>query len=216
MREKFDKELKVLNDKLLEMAAQVEEAIEDSLTALVEKDLDLAKKVFSSDYIINSMEKDIEDMCLRIILRQHPVARDLRTISSILKMITDLERIGDQAQDISQITMHLIDKDYIKDLKHIKEMSSITTNMVKESINSFLIKDITLIEEIIEKDRKVNHLFDIIRREIIDLIRDDIENGTQAIDFLMIAKYLERIGDHAKNIAEWALFSITGVHKENM
>ena len=201
MREKFDKELKNLNDKLLEMGGQVEEAIEDSLKALVNKDLDLAKKVFTSDDIINSMEKDIEDMCLRIILRQNPVAGDLRMISSILKMITDLERIGDQAQDISQITMHLIDKDYIKDLKHIKEMSSITISMVKDSINAFLIKDIKLIESIIEKDKKVNELFDIIRREIIELIRIDIENGTQAIDFLMIGKYLERIGDHAKNIS---------------
>lgn len=216
MRSKFDKELKILNDKLLEMGGQVEKSIEDALLALVNKDLDLANRVFKSDDIINSMEKDIEDMCLRIILRQHPVAGDLRLISSILKMITDLERIGDQAQDISQITMHLVDKDYIKDLKHIKEMSAITTSMVKESINAFLVKDIELIEEVIKKDKKVNELFDIIRGELIDLIRKDRNNANQAIDFLMITKYLERIGDHAKNIAEWALFSITGVHKENM
>lgn len=216
MRAKFDMELDILNDKLLEMGGQVEGAIEDAVKALVNKDLNLANKVFTSDDIINSMEKDIEDMCLRMILRQHPVASDLRLISSILKMITDLERIGDQAQDISQITMHLVDKDYIKDLKHIKEMSQIATCMVKESINAFLVKDTQLIKEIIEKDRKVNDLFDIIRRELIDLIRKDIKNSTQAIDFLMIAKYLERIGDHAKNVAEWALFSITGVHKENM
>ena len=216
MRSKFDNELKNLNDKLLEMGGQVERSIEDALTALVNKDLNLANKVFSSDDIINSMEKDIEDMCLRIILRQHPVASDLRLISSILKMITDLERIGDQAQDISQITMHLVDKDYIKDLKHIKEMSKITTSMVKDSINAFLVKDIGLIEEVIKKDEKVNELFDIIRGELIDLIRKDRDNANQAIDFLMITKYLERIGDHAKNIAEWALFSITGVHKENV
>ena len=216
MRSKFDNELKNLNDKLLEMGGQVERSIEDALTALVNKDLNLANKVFSSDDIINSMEKDIEDMCLRIILRQHPVASDLRLISSILKMITDLERIGDQAQDISQITMHLVGKDYIKDLKHIKEMSKITKSMVKDSINAFLVKDIGLIEEVIKKDEKVNELFDIIRGELIDLIRKDRDNANQAIDFLMITKYLERIGDHAKNIAEWALFSITGVHKENV
>lgn len=216
MRSKFDKELKILNDKLLEMGGQVEKSIEDALLALVNKDLDLANRVFKSDDIINSMEKDIEDMCLRIILRQHPVAGDLRLISSILKMITDLERIGDQAQDISQITMHLVDKDYIKDLKHIKEMSMITTSMVKESINAFLVKDIDLIEEVIKKDKKVNELFDIIRGELIDLIRKDLDNANQAIDFLMITKYLERIGDHAKNIAEWALFSIIGEHKENI
>ena len=216
MRSKFDNELKNLNDKLLEMGGQVERSIEDALTALVNKDLNLANKVFSSDDIINSMEKDIEDMCLRIILRQHPVAGDLRLISSILKMITDLERIGDQAQDISQITMHLVDKDYIKDLNHIKEMAKITTSMVKDSISAFLVKDIGLIEEVIKKDEKVNELFDIIRGELIDLIRKDRDNANQAIDFLMITKYLERIGDHAKNIAEWALFSITGVHKENV
>lgn len=216
MRAKFDMELDLLNDKLLEMGGQVESAIEHAVKALVNKDLNLANEVFTSDDIADSMEKDIEDMCLRIILRQHPVASDLRLISSILKMITDLERIGDQAQDISQITMHLVDKDYIKDLKHIKEMSQIVTGMVKESIDAFLIKDTELIKEVIEKDKKVNDLFYIIRRELIDLIRKDIENSTQAIDFLMIAKYLERIGNHAKNIAEWALFSITGVHKENM
>lgn len=216
MREKFDRELKNLNDKLLEMGGQVELSIENSLKALVNKDLNLANEVFTCDDVIDSMEKEIEDMCFRIILRQHPVAGDLRLISSILKMITDLERIGDHAQDISQITMHLVDKNYIKDLKHIKEMCEIATSMVKESINAFLVKDTQLIKEIIEKDRKVNDLFDIIRRELIDLIRKDIENSTQAIDFLMIAKYLERIGDHAKNIAEWALFSITGVHKGNI
>lgn len=216
MRAKFDMELNILNDKLLEMGGQVESAIENAVKALANKDLNLANEVFTSDDIINSMEKEIEDMCLRIILRQHPVASDLRLISSILKMITDLERIGDQAQDISQITMHLVDKNYIKDLRHIKEMSEIAISMVKESINAFLVKDTQLIKEIIEKDKRVNDLFYIIRRELIDLIRKDIENSTQAIDFLMIAKYLERIGDHAKNIAEWALFSITGVHKENI
>ncbi|OLS03421.1 phosphate signaling complex protein PhoU [Tissierella creatinophila] len=216
MRAKFDMELNVLNDKLLEMGGQVESAIENAVKALANKDLNLANEVFTSDDIINSMEKEIEDMCLRIILRQHPVASDLRLISSILKMITDLERIGDQAQDISQITMHLVDKNYIKDLRHIKEMSEIAISMVKESINAFLVKDTQIIKEIIEKDKRVNDLFYIIRRELIDLIRKDIENSTQAIDFLMIAKYLERIGDHAKNIAEWALFSITGVHKENI
>lgn len=216
MRSRFDNELEILNDELIEMGSRVERAIEDATKALITKDKELAKKVKSSDHEINSMEKNIEDRCLRLLLQQQPVAGDLRLISSILKMITDLERIGDQAQDISEITLFIIEQDYIKDLIDLPEMAKITIGMVKNSINAFISKDMELAKKVIAEDDKVDKLFYTIKDELIELIRKDINNGHQAIDFLMIAKYFERIGDHAENIAEWVLFSITGVHVENI
>lgn len=216
MRSRFDNELEILNDELIEMGSRVERAIEDATKALITKDKELAKKVKSSDHEINSMEKNIEDRCLRLLLQQQPVAGDLRLISSILNMITDLERIGDQAQDISEITLFIIEQDYIKDLIDLPEMAKITIGMVKNSINAFISKDMELAKKVIAEDDKVDKLFYTIKDELIELIRKDINNGHQAIDFLMIAKYFERIGDHAENIAEWVLFSITGVHVENI
>lgn len=212
MRSRFDNELEILNNELIEMGSRVERAIEDVTKALINKDKELAKKVKTSDHEINSMEKNIEDRCLRLLLQQQPVAGDLRLISSILKMITDLERIGDQAQDISEITLFIIEQDYIKDLIDLPEMAKITIGMVKNSINAFISKDLELAKKVIAEDDKVDNLFYTIKDELIELIRKDINNGHQAIDFLMIAKYFERIGDHAENIAEWVIFSITGEH----
>ncbi|MGN9166084.1 phosphate signaling complex protein PhoU [Tissierellaceae bacterium HCP3S3_D8] len=216
MRNRFDRELNILNNELIEMGSMIERAIEDSYKALMNKDLDLAKSVIDSDDEIDSKEKSIESRCLRLLLQQHPVAKDLRLISSILKMITDLERIGDQAQDIAEITLNLIGKDYIKDLTHLPQMAQTTITMVRESIDSFISKDTSLAKDVIIYDDVVDSLFDTIKEELIYLIREDVKNGEQAIDFLMIAKYFERIGDHAENIAEWVLFSITGVHIDNI
>jgi phosphate transport system protein len=216
MRNRFDRELNILNNELIEMGSMIERAIEDSYKALMNKDLDLAKSVIDSDDEIDSKEKSIESRCLRLLLQQHPVAKDLRLISSILKMITDLERIGDQAQDIAEITLNLIGKDYIKDLTHLPQMAQTTITMVRESIDSFISKDTSLAKDVIIYDDIVDSLFDTIKEELIYLIREDVKNGEQAIDFLMIAKYFERIGDHAENIAEWVLFSITGVHIDNI
>ncbi|MEW8973157.1 MAG: phosphate signaling complex protein PhoU [Tissierellaceae bacterium] len=216
MRNRFDRELNILNNELIEMGSMIERAIEDSYKALMNKDLDLAKSVINSDDEIDSKEKSIESRCLRLLLQQHPVAKDLRLISSILKMITDLERIGDQAQDIAEITLNLIGKDYIKDLIHLPQMAQTTITMVRESIDSFISKDTSLAKDVIIYDDVVDSLFDTIKEELIYLIREDVKNGEQAIDFLMIAKYFERIGDHAENIAEWVLFSITGVHIDNI
>lgn len=216
MRNRFDKELELLNNELIEMGGLVERAIEDATRALINKDIELARRVIDSDDEINSMEKSIENRCLRLLLQQHPVAGDLRLISSILKMITDLERIGDQAQDISEITLFIIEEDYIKDLIDIPEMAKTTMGMVKNSINAFIIKDIELAKKVISEDDIVDNLFDEIKKDLIDLIREDINNGHQAVDLLMIAKYFERIGDHAQNISEWVLFSITGIHVKNI
>lgn len=216
MRGRFDKDLKLLNNELIKMGGLVEKAIENAAKALINQDVDLAKKVVASDDEVNSIEKSIESKCLSLLLQQHPVAGDLRLISSILKMITDLERIGDQARDISEITLYIIGDEFIKELIDLPKMATATIKMVKDSIDAFINKDMELAKNVIAEDDIVDDLFYDIRKELIDLIRKDINNSYQAIDLLMIAKYFERIGDHAQNIAEWVLFSITGVHVNNI
>lgn len=212
MRSRLDRELDLLNNELLEMASLVEKSIEDVTQALIYKDVELAKKVIEADKEIDNMENNIEARCLRLILQQHPVARDLRLISSILKMITDLERIGDQAQDIGEIILTLSKQNFKKDLVYLPKMAEATIKMVKESIDAFVNSDIELANKVIEYDDVVDNLFVTIKDELITLIRDDAVYGEQSIDLLMIAKYFERIGDHAQNIAEWVVFSITGEH----
>lgn len=212
MRNRFDKELDLLNNELIEMGSLVERAIENAVKTLITKDVEIAKKVIKSDNEIDNMEKTIENRCFKMLLQQQPVAGDLRLISSALKMITDLERIGDQAQDIAEITLLVANEIYIKDITHLPQMANATIKMVGESIDAFVNKDIVLAKEVIEYDDVVDDLFNIIKDELIVLIRENVKNGEQAINFLMIAKYLERIGDHAQNIAEWVVFSITGQH----
>lgn len=212
MRSNFDKELDLLNKELIKMGSLVEDKIKGSVEALINRDENLARNIIEGDIEVDNMERDIESKCLKLILRQQPVARDLRLISSILKMITDLERIGDHAQDISEISLLISRKKHIKELTHIPQMAEATIYMVKKSIDAFVNHDMNLAYEVIKFDDKVDHLFDIIKDELIFLIRDNVDNGEQAINFLMIAKYLERIGDHAENIAEWVVFSITGEH----
>lgn len=212
MRSNFDRELDLLNTELIKMGSLVEDRIKDAVKALINRDKDLAKYIIKGDIEVDNMEREIESKCLKLIIQQHPVARDLRMISSILKMITDLERIGDHAQDISEISLLFSNERYIKELTHIPQMAEATIYMVKKSIDAFVNHDMDLAYEVIKFDDKVDHLFDIIKDELIHLIREDVNNGEQAINFLMIAKYFERIGDHAENIADWVLFSITGDH----
>ncbi|NLY60870.1 MAG: phosphate signaling complex protein PhoU, partial [Clostridiales bacterium] len=205
-------ELDLLNNELIEMASLVEKSIEDASKALIYKDVELAKEVIEADKEIDNMENNIEARCLRLILQQHPVARDLRLISSILKMITDLERIGDQAQDIGEIILTLSNQTLKRDLVYLPKMAEATIKMVKESIDAFVNRDMDLANQVIEYDDVVDNLFVTIKDELIALIRDDMTSGEQSIDLLMVAKYFERIGDHAQNIAEWVVFSITGEH----
>lgn len=212
MRHRFDRELSLLNQELIQMGSMIENSIEGAAQALIQRDLELAKVIIAADDDIDSMENQIEARCLKLLLQQQPVASDLRLISSILKMITDLERIGDQAQDISEIVIILSNSSFIKDLTHLPKMAEATIKMVKESIDAFVNKDIALANRVIEYDDVVDDLFVIIKDELISLIREDVKNGEQAIDLLMIAKYFERIGDHAQNIAEWVVYSITGEH----
>lgn len=215
MRNRFEEQLEKLNNTLIEMGAIVESAIEDATKALIEQDVELAQKIVNNDNTVDDKEKEIESLCLKLIMQQQPVARDLRLVSSILKIITDLERIGDQASDISEITVFLAGKKYIKKLEHIPQMAEATIKMVKESIDAFVRKDIDLAKKVIAYDDVVDDLFETVKNELIALIKENADNGDQAIDLLMIAKYFERIGDHATNVAEWVIFSLTGWRKDS-
>lgn len=212
MRGRFDRELDHLHGKLIDMGKMVEAAIENSITALLEMDDGLAKEIMDNDDSINHMEKEIESICLNIILKQHPVASDLRLVSAALKMITDMERIGDQAADIAEISLSLEGEKFIKPISHIPQMAELAIWMVSNSLKAFVNGDLDLADRVINTDEQVNSLFDKVKYELIDLILENPINGGQALDLLMIAKYLERIGDHAENIAEWVIFSITGIN----
>ena len=214
MRNAFDKELELLKLELINMGSAIEQAIDCAITALVQKNTQMAMEAINSDNIIDDMERTIERHCLRLLLKQQPVARDLRMISTALKMITDMERIGDHAADISEITLRISQQEYIKKLVHIPKMAEATKSMLNDAVDAYVKNDIMLAEQVIRNDDIVDDLFIVVRNDLLDLIRQDANNGEQATDLLMIAKYLERIGDHAQNIAEWVVFSITGVHKD--
>ncbi len=214
MRNRFDDQLARLNDMLIEMGALVEKAIALAIEALEKQDRDLAEQAIAFDQEVDQKEKDIESLCLKLLMQQQPVARDLRLISAALKMITDMERIGDQAADISEITLMQEGRTFAFKLAHIPQMASATARMVTDSIDAFVRKDLDLAEAVMRDDDIVDSLFDTVRSDLIESIRADNAGGEQAIDLLMVAKYLERIGDHAVNIAEWVAFSITGTHGE--
>lgn len=213
MRNRFDQELDKLNLEIIKMGGLIENAIEFSAKALINQDLSLIKKVNELEIEIDDMEKTIESHCLKLLLQQQPVASDLRIISTALKMITDMERIGDNAEDIAEIARFIVDQKFIKDLVHIPQMAEATISMVKRSVDAFVNKDKELAEEVCKSDDIVDNLFQVIKEELIEKIQENKSNGEQAIDLLMVAKYLERIGDHAENIAEWVIFSITGKHQ---
>ena len=215
MRSKFDEQLELLNNSLIKMGSIVEQAISDANKALINQNVELARKIIASDDKIDDKEKEIESLCLNIILRQQPVAGDLRLVSSILKLITDLERIGDHATDISEITILLSGRSYMKNMEEIPQMAKATMEMVTKSIDSFVKKDLELAREVIKYDDVVDNLFIAVKKDLIEMIKENTDDCDQAIDLIMIAKYFERIGDHAVNIAEWVIFSLTGEHKDS-
>lgn len=212
MRGRFDNELDVLNSELIEMGNMVENAITAAAIGLVKQNVNIANSAVQIERDIDTKEREIENHCLKLLLRNQPVASDLRLISTALKMITDMERIGDQAADIAELCGHIADQPYIKNLDHISQMANATIKMVKESIDAFIGRDTALAISVIDYDDVVDDLYARIKQELIELILEDGNNGQQALDLLLIAKYFERIGDHATNIAEWVLFSITGSH----
>ena len=213
MRNKFDELLKVLNSDLISMGALCGDAIASAIKALMNGDMSLAQSAINTEKQIDQKEREIEDLCLKLIMQQQPVAKDLRFISAALKMITDMERIGDQAQDIAEIVTY-IDLSDCKNNIHISDMADATIKMVTDSIEAFVKRDLELANAVIKHDDIVDDLFMHIKQDLINLIACDAKFGEQAIDILMIAKYLERIGDHATNIAEWVVFAITGIHKD--
>ena len=214
MRNRFDRQLTELNQDMIQMGHMIGQAIGMAISALNNRDKEQAEKVIDYDDEINEEERIIENLCLKLLLQQQPVARDLRVISSALKMITDMERIGDQAADISEVTLHLIDAKYKRDMEHIRKMAAETTYMVVQSVEAYVEKDEEKAKEVIAHDDIIDDLFIKSREDVISLIRRNPEEGACATDLLMIAKYFERIGDHACNIAEWVIFSITGEHKK--
>ena len=212
MRNRFDEQLFELNREIIEMGAMCEEAIGNAVRALNTGDIDLANTVINEGEGIDRMERSIENRCMKLLLHQQPVARDLRLISAALKMITDMERIGDQAEDIAEIITFLEGR-IVGEMKLISSMAYKTMEMVTESVDAFVKKDMELAEKVIIQDDIVDEFFSRIKLAIINWIGNNPSDGEFALDLLMIAKYLERIGDHATNIAEWVIYSVTGVHK---
>lgn len=210
MRERYLKQLKQLNDLLVQMGYMVEHSIGLAIDALVKQDAEKAGKAIAYDGEIDAKEREIEQLCLKLLLCQQPVAKDLRFISAALKMITDLERIGDQAADIAEICIFLSQTPYIQNLEHINQMAVETTDMVIHAIEAYVENDVKKARGVIAHDDVVDELFMIVKNELIQLIHENVENGEQATDLLMVAKYFERIGDHATNVAEWVIFSVNG------
>lgn len=213
MRSRLDAQLEQLHTALIEMGALIEYAISSAADALFGQDVVLAARSIAFDREVDQKEKDIESLCLRLLLQQQPVARDLRLISAALKMITDMERIGDQSADIAEIVSHLAGAPYITDLSALRRMAGAACGMVKRSVDAFVQRDLALAQAVVADDDFVDAQFCAVRRTLVELLRRDASCGEQALDLLMVAKYLERIGDHAVNIAEWVIYSITGVHK---
>lgn len=214
MRTRFDRQLELLNQELTQMGALCEYAISVAAKAFLDNDKSLLPDVFTTDSEIDQKERDIESLCLKLLLQQQPVAKDLRSISSAMKMISDMERIGDQAADIAEITRHLGELD-IKSRIHIGDMARSTIKMVTDSVAAFIRKDLVAARAVMEYDDVVDELFEKVKNELVQLLREDSYAGSLCLDMLMIAKYFERIGDHATNIAEWVEFSITGQHPNN-
>ena len=211
MRNRFDEQLILLNNELITMGALCEEAISNCVKYLTEKDVAMRDNTFEADKQIDQKERDIERLCMKLLMQQQPVATDLRVISSALKMISDMERIGDQASDIAEMVKH-IPKNNVAGNTHISDMARATIKMVTDSVESFVKKDTALAETVIKNDDEVDALFDKVKSELIQAVRQAEDNAEELIDLLMIAKYFERIGDHAENIAEWVIYSITGHH----
>lgn len=212
MRTKFDEQLATLNRDLIQMGSICEEAIALAAKSLLTRDLALAQRIALLSHDLDHMERDVENLCMKLLLQQQPVASDLRHISAALKMITDMERIGDQAEDIAEIE-RIMDYDSVDDFSKIGEMAKATIQMVTGSVDAFVRQDIQLAQHVIQSDDVVDGHFDSVRASLISMIASAPERGEEALDLLMIAKYLERIGDHATNIAEWVVFSVTGQHK---
>ena len=213
MRMHFDQQLEELNLELIKMGALCERAIRRAADQLLNEKENEVQAVERIEDEINHKERDIENLCMKLLLQQQPVARDLRMISSALKMISDMERIGDQAQDIADIS-RFVKVQEIAHKMNIGKMAEATIKMVTESIDSFVKKDLDSAAAVVKYDNVVDDLFLRVKTELPKLLQQDPQNAEYYIDLIMVAKYFERIGDHAENIAQWVEYSITGTHNE--
>lgn len=209
MRERYERQLMQLNTELISMGALCEESIACAVKYLLENDKNMKENALEIEKQIDRKERDIETMCIRILLQQQPVAADLRVISAALKMISDMERIGDQAYDISEIAEYVVGKKITNEI-HIADMAETAVKMVTLSVESFVKKDTLLARAAIELDDRIDELFLTVKKELINAVRQERNDGEALIDLLMTAKYFERIGDHAENIAEWVIYAVTG------
>lgn len=217
MRERFEQQMEILHTELIELGALCEQAIGRTYEVLLEGNQRAAEEIIKKDQVVDAKEREIEDLCFRIILQQQPVARDLRQVSAALKMITDMERIGDHAADISEMTILMSDAAYERsaiNIDLVESMAKETTDMVIKCVDAFVNKDLELARTVIAQDDVVDDLFADFKQQLIKKINENVKNGEQATDMLMVAKYFERIGDHATNIAEWVIYSITGEHEK--
>lgn len=208
MRNKFDAQLKNLKEEMIRMGVTIEQNIQKAIDAFVRNDILIATDIMQRDAEIDKMQRDIEAICFNLLIQQQPVAKDLREITAAMKMVTDMERIGDHAADISEITIMLADSAQVGNYETILKMAGEASIMLTQSIDAFTGKDKQKAEEVIKHDDVVDELFDQVKLELIELIKNDPKRGEQEIDMLMIAKYLERIGDHATNIAEWVIYAL--------
>ncbi|SCG82566.1 Phosphate transport system protein phoU homolog [Proteiniborus sp. DW1] len=213
VRHAFDVSLENLNLDLVRMASAVEKSIDQSILALKNKDIELAKKVVEEDDIIDDMNAEIEAKCIRLIATQQPLAKDLRLITSILKMITDLERIADQSADISELMLNIREEDYIKPLIDVPKAAEVAREMVKEAIDAYVNKDVELAKKVCKKDEIVDEYYETILMDLKNLMKKNPDNIEQGIILIQVAKYIERISDHATNLAEWVIYIITGKHE---
>ncbi len=215
-RANFENELKQLHSEIIEMGSFVETAIDDSIKAFKGNDMELCKTIIENDKNVDEMEKKIESKCLWLIAREQPIASDLRKITTALKIITDMERIGDHAVDIAELTMRIADKNTFADSIHILQMATAAIEMVRNAVTAYVNYDLALAKSTEEKDDEVDEYFNLIKQELVEIFKSQPQNMDNAIDFLLIAKYLERIADHAVNICEWVHFSQTGKHKNTL
>ncbi|MCR4588100.1 MAG: phosphate signaling complex protein PhoU [Lachnospiraceae bacterium] len=208
MRSKFDEQLRMLNNEMIHMSTMIEKAIQDAIDALFAQDVDKAKRIMQEDELVDQEQKKIENICFQLLIQQQPVARDLRTITAAMKMVTDMERIGDQAADISELTILMADSPYLMKEDNIKKMAVETMTMLIHAVEAYVEQDMEKAREVIDHDDIVDDLFVKVKTDLIEVMQKNTDYEEHAADLLMVNKYLERIGDHATNIAEWVIFSI--------
>ncbi len=208
MRLKFDEQLRLLNNEMIIMSTMIEKAIQDAIDALFTQNVEKARQIMREDELVDQEQKKIENMCFQLLIQQQPVARDLRTITAAMKMVTDMERIGDQAADISELTILMADSPYLINADNIKSMAAETMKMLIHAVEAYVEHDMEKAREVIDHDDIVDGLFVKVKADLIEVMQNNTDYEEHAADLLMVNKYLERIGDHATNIAEWVIFSL--------